>query len=279
MNDQYGKLVSVLMTAWNREKYIAEAIESVLASTYTNFELIIVDDCSTDNTVKIARSYEAKDDRVKVYVNEKNLGDYPNRNRAASYAKGKYIKYLDSDDMIYPHGLDVMVKSMEMFPDAGFGLASKPEDNRCYPVCIAPAQIYLEHFGGFGHFDRAPGSSIINRDAFLNEGGFSGERMVGDLELWLRLAKHYSMVKFPFDLYWNRLHDGQEYQSEYAKRIYPKRTVQLIEEAIYASDCPLTSFEKNLVIEKMRSKRKKENLLKTLKKIASVFQYSLKKDE
>ena len=84
-------LVSVLMTSYNRENYIAEAIESVLASTYKNFELIIVDDRSKDRTVEIARSYESKDDRVKVYINEKNLGDYPNRNKAASYAKGFYI--------------------------------------------------------------------------------------------------------------------------------------------------------------------------------------------
>ena len=63
-------LVSVLMTAYNREKYIAEAIESVLASTYTNFELIIVDDCSTDKTVEIAKSYEVKDNRIKVYIND-----------------------------------------------------------------------------------------------------------------------------------------------------------------------------------------------------------------
>src|SRR5260370_37746092 len=92
-------LVSVLMTAYNREKYIAQAIESVLASTYTNFELIIVDDRSTDYSVEIARGYERKDKRVRVHVNEKNLGDYPNRNKAASYAVGKYIRYLDSDDV------------------------------------------------------------------------------------------------------------------------------------------------------------------------------------
>lgn len=88
-------LVSILMTAYNREKYIAEAIESVLASTYTNFELIIVDDCSADRTLEIAKSYEEKDKRIKIYINEKNLGDYPNRNKAASLAKGVYLKYLE----------------------------------------------------------------------------------------------------------------------------------------------------------------------------------------
>ena len=84
---------SVLMTAYNRELYIAEAIESVLASTYQDFELIIVDDGSKDKTVAIAKKYESKDSRVKVFVNEQNLGDYPNRNKAASFASGKDIKH------------------------------------------------------------------------------------------------------------------------------------------------------------------------------------------
>ena len=81
-------LVSVLMTAYNREKYIAEAIESVLASTFQDFELIIVDDCSRDHTVEIVRRYTS-DPRLQVHVNEKNLGDYPNRNRAASLVQNR----------------------------------------------------------------------------------------------------------------------------------------------------------------------------------------------
>jgi glycosyltransferase involved in cell wall biosynthesis len=84
------------MTAYNREKYIAEAIESVLASSFTDFELIIVDDCSADSTVEIARPY-LHDKRVQLHINEQNLGDYPNRNRAAELASGKYIKYLDCE--------------------------------------------------------------------------------------------------------------------------------------------------------------------------------------
>ena len=63
-------IVSVLMTAYNRENYIGEAIESVLASTLQDFELIIVDDCSKDKTVDIAKSYEAKDSRIKIYIND-----------------------------------------------------------------------------------------------------------------------------------------------------------------------------------------------------------------
>src|SRR5947207_2038625 len=116
-------LVSVLTTAYNREKYIAEAIESVLACSFKDFELIIVDDCSADRTVAIGRRYPSES-RVRVHVNEKNLGDYPNRNRAASLAQGRYLKYVDSDDVIYPHGLEAMVGMMERFPDSGLGLAA-----------------------------------------------------------------------------------------------------------------------------------------------------------
>src|SRR6185369_13268101 len=73
--------VSVLMTAYNREKYVAAAIESVLAQRFTDFELIVVDDRSSDRTLEIAKEYEARDSRVRVFANERNLGDYPNRNR------------------------------------------------------------------------------------------------------------------------------------------------------------------------------------------------------
>src|SRR5258708_2657866 len=105
-------LVSVLTTAYNREKYLAECIESVLASTFRDYEHIIVDDQSTDRTYEIALTYAKKDSRIRVYRNEKNLGDYPNRNCAASYATGKYIKYIDADDYVYPHGLAVIVRMM-----------------------------------------------------------------------------------------------------------------------------------------------------------------------
>ena len=83
----------------------------------------------------IAKSYEQKDARIKVYVNDKNLGDYPNRNKAASYAKGKYIKYLDADDLIYPHGLEVMVHTMEQFPRGRLRNLSK-SGRRCKTISL-----------------------------------------------------------------------------------------------------------------------------------------------
>ena len=112
------------MTTYNREKYVAKAIDSVLASTFNDFELIVVDDCSTDRSVEIAREFASRDERIRVVVNDENLGDYPNRNRAASLACGTYLKYVDADDYIYPGGLQTLMGMMAQFPAAGYGLCS-----------------------------------------------------------------------------------------------------------------------------------------------------------
>jgi glycosyltransferase involved in cell wall biosynthesis len=100
------QLASILMTSYNRQQFLAEAIESVLASTYQNWELIIVDDCSKDNTVAIARTYALNDSRIKVFKNEINLGDYSNRNKFISFAKVEYIMFCDSDDKLFPNSID-----------------------------------------------------------------------------------------------------------------------------------------------------------------------------
>jgi glycosyltransferase involved in cell wall biosynthesis len=247
-------IVSVLMTAYNSEKYIGEAIESVLASTLRDFELIVVDDGSADKTVEIVKKYATLDQRVRFYINEKNLGDYPNRNMAASYASGKYIKYLDADDLIYFYGIEVMVNYMERFPGAGFGLASKADDNKPFPVLLQPKEAYLEHFFGFSHFDRAPGSSIILNEAFKKVGGFSGKRMIGDYELWFKLGRLYPMVKLPHETYWNRQHDMQESKSAYAKKKYASLRLETLNEALAHPECPLTSED----IRRVRNQIKKQ---------------------
>jgi glycosyltransferase involved in cell wall biosynthesis len=204
-------LVSILMTAYNRQDYIADAIESVLVSSFTNFELIIVDDGSTDNTVSIAEKFLAKDPRIKLYVNEKNLGDYPNRNKAASYACGKYIKYVDSDDVIYQHGLDVMVDAMEKYPEAAIAFSSvKIYDTEPYPILFCGEAALRKHFFDGGLLHSGPSTTIIRLDAFIKIGGFSGKRYVSDYEAWLQFCLSYSVVALQPGLIWVRTHHGQE---------------------------------------------------------------------
>ena len=249
-------MVSILTTSYNREDYIGEAIESVLASTYTDFEYIIVDDCSKDNTVEIIRQYAKLDNRIKFFVNEKNLGDYANRNKAASYATREYIKYIDSDDLMYPHCLQVMVWSMEKYPEAAFGLSSRRDDEKPFPLCVSPHDAYLEHFQGHGHFFRAPGSAIIRRKAFESVGGFSGKRFVGDIELWFTLAQKYPMVKFPGELYFSRLHEQSEKVYEESEKPDEARK-ELIRQFLESPQCPVNAKELELPFaQKMKHKLK-----------------------
>lgn len=92
-------LVSVITPLYNSEKFIEETIKSVLDQTYTNWEMIIIDDCSEDRSVEIVEKYQQKENRIKLLKNKENLGVAESRNEGIKYAKGKYIAFLDSDDL------------------------------------------------------------------------------------------------------------------------------------------------------------------------------------
>lgn len=106
------ELVSIIMPSYNTAKFISETIDSVLTQIYTNWELIIVDDCSTDNTDEVVKSF-LSDDRIKYIKNEKNSGAAFSRNRALCEAKGKWIAFLDSDDVWLPEKLKKQIAFME----------------------------------------------------------------------------------------------------------------------------------------------------------------------
>lgn len=97
MNEQ--PLVSVIMPSYNAERYIAQSIESVLAQTYSHWELLITDDCSTDRTQEIIRSYAEKDERVKLLSRSSKQGAASARDNSIKKAKGSFVAFLDSDDI------------------------------------------------------------------------------------------------------------------------------------------------------------------------------------
>jgi len=254
-------LVSVLMTAYNREKYIAEAMQSVLASTYQNLELLIVDDGSKDRTLEIVRDISAKDPRVQLHRNEKNLGDYPNRNRAASLAKGKYLKYVDSDDAIYPWAIEWMVNMMEANPEAGWGLCSMEQNIRqIFPLLLSPKEAYEYHYLGKGLFRRAPLSSIIKRSVFEEVGGFKPIRMAGDNEMWHRLAAHYPVLLMPQGMVWYRSHEGQEV-TDFRDYINVYEAIKI--KYLSASDCPLDPSTSSFLLAREKKKIKR-NILRNV---------------
>ena len=108
------EIISIVMPTFNVEEYVGDAIESIINQTYTNWELLITDDCSTDNTVDIINSYVKIDSRIKLFCLDKNSGAGVARNNSIEKANGRYISFCDSDDWWYPYKLDVQYNFMKI---------------------------------------------------------------------------------------------------------------------------------------------------------------------
>ena len=108
-----SELVSIITPTYNAEKFIAETLKSVQNQTYQNWEMILVDDASTDETVKIISDFVEKDSRIKLFKLEKNSGNGFARNIALEKAVGKYIAYLDADDLWFPNKLEKQIQFLK----------------------------------------------------------------------------------------------------------------------------------------------------------------------
>jgi len=105
-------LISIITPCYNAEKYISQTIESVLVQTYQNWEMLIIDDCSKDNSFVIAKSFAEKDNRIKLIKLEQNSGATVARNKAIELSQGKYLAFLDSDDLWFPEKLEKQINFM-----------------------------------------------------------------------------------------------------------------------------------------------------------------------
>jgi glycosyltransferase involved in cell wall biosynthesis len=245
--------VSILVTVYNRERFLSKCLESILASSWSDFEVVVVDDCSYDGSVEIGEFFAAKDSRIRFYRNSANLGDYPNRMRAAELASGKYLKYLDSDDLIYPHGLGVMVGALERYPDAAFALShSSPEDEQPYPWMLDSAAAWRKQFLGRGCLSCGPSGAIIRRDRFFEVGGFRDWGVLNDIDLWMRLSAKWPVVLLPPALVWWRRHEQQEFTKNDAALFYLEKGFSLAMEALKSAECPLSPEDSDSAIQRAR---------------------------
>lgn len=242
MNNQNTPLVTVAMVTYNSAKYVRIAIESVLTSSYTNFELIISDDCSKDETWAIINKWSDK--RIKAFRNEKNIGEYQNRNRCLHLASGKYIIYVDGDDKINRHALSTFVNTFEENPDCAF-LISRPEDNRFhYPQKLLPKQIYKLHYlSDKTVINLSLLRTCFNKERLQNAGGFSSKYKAGDDYIRLKLTQEYPIVLIEDGLVWWRRSPGQA--SERLKNSYNGFVEPLIikHHFLAIKSCPLSADE------------------------------------
>jgi glycosyltransferase involved in cell wall biosynthesis len=203
-------LVSIVLTNFNSEKYIRDTINSVLVQTYQNFELIIVDDCSTDDSINVINSF--LDKRIYVYKNAKNLGISLSANLGLSVSKGMYICRLDSDDLWHPRKLELQTKYMESHPKIGFLFtwASKFGYITGIQSVIPPTHKYIK--ASFLFTSSVVHSSVMFRSSILKKfNGLYNEniRASVDYDLWTKMIGIYGFYCLPKILVRYRIHDNQ----------------------------------------------------------------------
>jgi glycosyltransferase involved in cell wall biosynthesis len=187
--------ISVLITSYNHERYIRACVDSALNQTYDDLEVIVIDDSSTDRSPEILRSYG---DKIRLFVNNPNIGTYPSLNRALEAATGKYVAVLNSDDLWKPEKLERQIELLESEQDMAFchtyGWFIDENDLEISgaPMGFAfPRTETGQILHTFVANNSAIASSVVMRTEFANRvGGFDGSfRNLGDWDMWLRLAE------------------------------------------------------------------------------------------
>jgi hypothetical protein len=201
---------------------------------------VVCDDGSRDSTVGIINDYAGRDSRIRCSINERNLGDYANRRRVATLARGRFLKYHDSDDVMYPHCLATMVEPLEAEPRAGFALSgARSWPGGPCPMLLTPRLAYEREFLGSGLFQQGPASALFRSDVFRELGGFPEVDYAGDYLFWLRACATVNVLLVPGDLFYYRIHAGQEIAKPESLVPYARGAAEAWR-ILNSEKCPLT---------------------------------------
>ena len=182
-------LVSIVMPAYNCEKYVVEAINSILAQTYRNWELLVLDDGSKDNTLRIIEEFSQKDSRIKALPNGKNMGVSATRNRGIELASGEWIAFLDSDDMWNPEKLEkqfeIVEKEAAEFLFTGSSYIN--EEGEAYKeIFEVPEKITYKKLRNQNVISC---SSVLVKKKYFEHIKMEKDEMHEDYAVWLRILK------------------------------------------------------------------------------------------
>jgi glycosyltransferase involved in cell wall biosynthesis len=195
-------LFTVATITYNSSKWVRQAIESVLASSYTHFEYIISDDCSTDDTWEIIKEYI--DPRIRSWRNDSNIGEYPNRNKALKEARGQYILYIDGDDILYKSTLRNLSEYISEFPTAGmiWGVSTSANLYVVLPYIFEPDMTlkllysHLSHLSVIGF-----GETVFKTESIRNlSRGFPNNYIAGDYYIRKKIALTEKVLFIPLGL-------------------------------------------------------------------------------
>ena len=188
--DMLNPLISIVMPAYNAERYIAPAIQSVLDQPYPHFELIVVNDCSRDRTAEIIQEFAEKDPRIIFLQNEKNSGVCVTRNRAFNEAKGEWIALLDSDDMWRADKLELQLQCLRDNPDACLVYtASAFMDMEGNPFSYQMPVDASVTYNGLLRRNQISCSSVLVKKDLLLKYPMVGDQLHEDYVTWMQILK------------------------------------------------------------------------------------------
>ena len=198
------KLVSIIIPSYNRASLIGQTIESCLNQTYTHFELIIVDDCSTDNSTEIIQKYLAKDSRIKFVQNKVNKKLPATLNVGFATAKGKYFTWISDDNYFAPNAIEVMVTLLKNNPEIGLVYADYTTVDDSDKII---SRIYQEP-PEFLPIRDCVGACFLYKADIAKKVGTYNEKLflIEDYEYWLRIGLVTKLLHIPKSLYFYRVH-------------------------------------------------------------------------
>lgn len=229
--------VTVLMTVYNGARYLPAAIESILAQSYRDFRFLIIDDCSTDDSGRVARSY--KDPRIEVLSLQENVGQTAALNLALTRADSPWIARMDADDFSAPSRLEKQMQAAQDHPDVqcvGTAVWEFREDPAVREGIVkrpeTAEEIRQAALQGKGLIH---GSVVIGRRALLEAGGYDERyRYASDREMFIRFLKKYRAVNLAEPLLGIRRHPGQDSYSLQAANEY----IDIFLRLLSAGECP-----------------------------------------
>jgi len=200
-------MISVIIPVYNYERYLGEAIESVLGQTYQDLEVIVVDDGSTDRSGDVARSFAGRGVR---YCQEVHAGIGPARNKGVELAQGEFIAFLDADDRWPLEKIERQLRAFENDPalEMVFGQALQLQNGPAWEAGVRDKNLTVDGMVP----GMVPGTMLIKRDAFFRVGLFKGDLKVGEFIDWYARAvelKVRSLV-LPELFLWRRIHDSNQ---------------------------------------------------------------------
>lgn len=202
-----SELVSIILPIYNGEKYMNKSIDSVINQTYKNWELLILDDCSTDKTAIIAQDYVQADSRIKYFKNEVNLRLPKNLNKGFSLAKGEYLTWTSDDNMYLPNAIETMVNKLNK-DKTDFTFASCriiDADDKPYEYIMvnkkSPETIIGQNCVG--------ACFLYTRKVYETIGEYNPEyTLVEDFDYWQRIFQKFKVSPIEEILYLYRMHEG-----------------------------------------------------------------------